>query len=277
MKKFKLKYYLILLILFSLCDCGIGGFIGFWREWYWQALSNKQFYSWLLYLGEFSIAALLSCLLSGYGNYIGNILGLYYRTKLTKIALTLNNHPEIEGGSQRVQEDCNVYPQLLIQLSTGLFKSVLMIGIFILIIFIQLPWYYVLISLSYALLGTFLASKIASPLIKLNYLNQVVEAKFRQILTKINYKKVHNNNRILYKNLKYLQYFQSFYNQITIIIPHILLLFVYFSGKISFGVFMQVASSIAELINNLSFFINSFDQINKLLSCRKRLKELEII
>jgi ABC-type uncharacterized transport system fused permease/ATPase subunit len=40
---------------------------------------------------------------------------------------------------------------------------------------------------------------------------------------------------------------------------------------------MQVASSMAEIINNLSFILNSFSEINRFLSCRRRLKELQII
>lgn len=287
MKLFNTKYYLILLSLLLLIDCSIGAFIGVWRESYWGALSNKEFYTWLYLLGQFALAALLSCFISGYSNYLGNILSLYYRGKLTSKALSLN-YNLIEGGAQRVQEDCRDYPQLLIQLVTGGFKSFIMIFVFLTIIYMQLGLSYLIISMIYAGIGTVLASKIAKPLINLNYLNQVVEAKFRKRLQEFKkylhqdnrrgiYLEVRTNNLNLFTKLKYLQYFQSFYNQITVIIPHIILLFVYFSGKITFGVFMQVASSIAELINNLSFFINSFDQINKLISCRKRLKELEII
>lgn len=271
------KIWIVGLILLVLVDCALGAFIGIWREWYWAALNNKEFYKWLFYIGEFSIAALLSCFVGGFSNYVGNRIGLQFRDELTEKALLLNNHINIEGGSQRVQEDCNSYPQLFIQLLTGLFRSIIMLGVFMTIIFIQLPYWYVIISVLYAVLGTLFAAKIAKPLINLNYLNQVFEAKFRQLLTKDSYLEVHNNNLTMFKKLKYLQYFQSFYGQITVIIPHILLLFVYFSGKITFGIFMQVAASIGELINNMSYFVNNFDVINRWLSCRKRLKELRII
>ncbi len=277
MKLFKTKTYIALLIIMVLVDCGIGAFIANWREFYWDSLVKQQFSLWLYYIGQFSVAALLSCLIAGWSSYLGNIIGLHYRTKLTRKALELNNHHKIEGGAQRVQDDCNQYPQLLIQIITGLFRSLIMIFVFATIIFIQLPYYYLIVALLYALIGTLFAAKIAKPLINLNYINQVVEAKFRQLLTKINYRDVHRNNVQLYSKLKVLQYFQSFYSQITVIIPHILLLFVYFSGRITFGIFMQVASSIAELINSLSFFITSFDVINRFLSCRKRLQEIEVI
>ncbi len=287
MKIFNIRLQIIILLSLLIIECSLSGFIGFWREWYWSALTNKEFSNWLIYLAEFAGVALLLCLISGYSNYIGNILGLVYRTKLTKKAIKID-YNRIEGGSQRVQEDCRDYPQLLIQLIVGLSRSVIMTGVFLTIIYIQLGLMYLFVSTIYAIIGTLLASNIAKPLINLNYLNQVVEAKFRKRLQEFHqdflhnnlktvYNEVHRNNINLFVKLKFLQYFQSFYNQITVIIPHLMLLFVYFSGKITFGVFMQVASSIAELINNMSYFINSFDSINKLISCRKRLRELKII
>lgn len=277
MNQINKKLWITALVSLVLLDCGLGAFVATWREWYWQSLINKEFYKWALYIGEFSVVALVSCFVSGISSYIGNRIGLQYRDEFTLKALDLNNHAEIEGGAQRVQEDCNSYPQLFIQLLTGLFRSVIMMVVFFTIIMIQLPIVYVCLPLAYSILGTLLAAKVAHPLIALNYLNQVYEAKFRQVLTNTNYLDVHNNNLQMFKKLKHLQYFQSFYSQITVIIPHILLLFVYFSGKITFGVFMQVASSMGELIGNMSYFVNNFDTINRFLSCRKRLKELKII
>jgi putative ATP-binding cassette transporter len=276
MRLFRAKLFITVLILLLIIDCSLSGFIAVWREWYWQALVDKKFYLWLWYVGQFSVIALISCFIAGMSSYISNIVGLHYRTGFTKKGLQLD-YTKIEGGNQRVQQDCNDYPQLLIQLILGLGRSIIMIGVFVIVIAYQLPVQYFILPIVYTVIGTYLAAKISKPLINLNYINQVVEAKFRQILNKINYIEVHKNNRLLYKNLKYLNYFQSFFNQITIIIPHIMLLFVYFSGKITFGIFMQVASSMNELISNMSYFINSFDVINRFISCRKRLKELGVI
>lgn len=283
---FKNKLYISCLIILLVADCIVGAWIAEWRSAYWQSLIDKQFQLWMFYIGQFIIAALISCGISGWSQYLGNIIGLHYRTKLTRKALKLNNFNAIEGGAQRIQEDCLMYPQLFLRLATEGIKAFVMIFVFATIILIQLPFWYAIIGFVYAIIGTLLATKIAKPLINLNYLNQVFEARFRSLLQKLSdkiqkyktsYVDVHQNNIKMFRRLKVLQYFQSFYNQITIIIPHLLLLFVYFSGKITFGVFMQLASSFAELINNLSFFINSFDMINKWLSCKRRLKELNII
>lgn len=258
-------------------DCLIGGYIGWWRQLYWSALEHKEFYRWLVYVSQFSVCAITSCFLSGYSSYVINILALDSRSRLTRRAWRLDNHSMIEGGNQRVQEDCFTLPTLGFTLVATTVRSLIMIVVFAIILLTDLPYYYLIFPVVYAIVGTGLAAKIAHPLISLNYINQVFEAKFRHYLTKLNYKDVHRNNYNLFKITKYLQYFQTFYNQLTIIIPHIILFSLYFESRITFGVFMMVAASMVEIINNLSFLINSFSDINKLLSCHRRLKELEII
>jgi ABC-type long-subunit fatty acid transport system fused permease/ATPase subunit len=125
----KNKYFMILIFLMIL-DCSLGGFIGIWREWYWGALEQKEASKWLLYVGEFSAAALLSCWVSGYSQYVVNIIGLRMRTELTRKALSLTNHNSVEGWTQRVQEDCFAYPLLLVSIISGLIRSSIMIIIF---------------------------------------------------------------------------------------------------------------------------------------------------
>lgn len=272
----KTKYFILLGALLLL-DCSIGGYIGVWREYYWSTISNRQLSLWIFYLVQFVGLALLSCLISGYSQYISNILSLSIRTTLSKKALKLQTYKSIEGGGQRIQEDCLSYPTLFISLVSGIFRSIIMILVFSCIIVSQLSWYYLLFPLLYSVLGTILAGKIAFPLINLNYLNQVFEAKFRQILTKISYIDVHSNNFKMFKTNKLLTYFQSFYNQVTIIVPHLILAPLYFTARITFGIFMQLASGIVEIINSLSYIINCFADINKFLSCRKRLKEIKVI
>lgn len=276
MKIFNFNKYLLVIIGLILVDCSIGGFIANWRDAYWSSLSDKNLHKWTYLIFQFCIAALVSCFISGYSQYLISLVSLRVRTKLTRASYKLKN-TTTEGYSQRIQEDCMNYPLLYINLLTLFFRNTIMIVVFSYIILSHLSFYYLLIPVLYSLVGTFIAGKIASPLISLNYVRQVFEAKFRNELSKINYKNVHNNNYMLFKQTKYLQYFQSFYNQITIIFPHLLLAVLYFSGKITFGVFMQVAASILELTNALSTIINSFSDINNFISCRRRLREIKLI
>lgn len=276
MKLFNKNKYFIILLVLLLLDCGIGSYIGVWRNSYWSSISNKNISLWVEKICEFSVAALLSCWVSGKSQYIINIISLNIRNSLTKKAFKLNVS-QVEGHEQRIQEDCFRYPTLIINLGIALFRSVVMIIAFSVIILQHVSWYYLLIPIIYAFIGTLLAGKIAYPLISLNYLNQVFEAQFRRKLDKLSYILAHNNNRKLFKSTKYLQYFQSFFQQITTIFPHLCLASLYFSGKIVFGVFMQIAASMTEITNSLSIIILSLNDINNLISCRKRLKELRLI
>lgn len=276
MKVFNLNKYVFLLVFLVLLDCGIGTYLGFWRENYWNSVSNHQFSLWIRYIAEFIVAALLSCGVTGYSQYLISIVSLYWRTKLTKKALKLD-YSSIEGHQQRIQEDCGRYPSLLLNLVVALIRSVIMIVAFSYIILQHLAWYYLLIPFGYAFIGTLVAGKIAFPLINLNYMNQVVEARFRQSLSRLNYLLAHNNNHKLFIKTKHLNYFQSFFSQITVIFPHLVLSFSYFSGKIVFGVFMQVAAAMSEITSSLSIIILSLSDINNLISCHRRLRELKII
>lgn len=279
------KCFVILTILLLL-DCVLAAYIGWWRDPFWNAVAHRDVYTFIRYIAYFSIVALTDCFITGYSSYISNIISLNIRTKLTKKAFKLENHYEIEGGAQRIQEDCFKYPALLIQLISGLLRSILMIVVFSVIVITQVGSFYLIVPILYSIIGTGLAGKIAYPLIKLNYINQACEAKFRHVLQervrfsenrKKPYIEVHRNNFNLFLYTKYLNYFQSFYNQVTVVIPYIALSFLYFTGKIVFGVLMQAASAMTEIINNMSYIINSFSDINKFLSCRKRLREIGII
>lgn len=264
--------FLVLLVLLEIA--GIS-FIAIWREWFWSSVSNKNLHLFIKYLFEFSGTVLLLVFITGYKGYLINYISLLFRHDIT--SKSLENIVEVEGYRQRLQEDCRDYPLLSFNLGIGLLSSCIQVVIFSSILTYYTHFYNLGIVLGYALIGTALASIIAKPLISLNYNNQVVEANFRQVLHKNNFLKVYANNLALFKKLKHLQYFQSFFNQITVIIPLLILSISYFKGNMEFGQLMQLSAIIAAIIDQGSYFINSFDNINKWLSCKKRLKEMEVL
>jgi putative ATP-binding cassette transporter len=282
MIKHKGLWFLLALVL---VDCGIGAGVLVWREGFWSAVSVRDQSTFWTYIGYFIVMALVSCYVYGKSQFLQNKIALDIRSKLTSKALKMARYGTIEGGAQRVQEDCLVYPTLFLQLLSGVVRSVVMIASFTVILLLTLPVKYLIIPVLYIVAGTWVASTIAKPLINLNFINQVKEAAFRALLSKKSkmehrlelYNEVYQNNFNLFIKTKHLNYFQTFYNQVTIIIPYLLLASLYFSAIISFGVLMQVSSGMIEMINQASYLINSFSDINKLLASRKRLKEIEII
>ncbi len=273
------------ILLLVVLDCALGAGIMYWREFFWSAVSDRNVVAFWRYTAYFVVMALGSCYVYGKTQFVLNKVALDIRSKLTSKALKMARYGSIEGGAQRVQEDCLVYPTLFLQLSSGIFRSIVMIVSFTIIICFALPAKYVILPILYAIIGTYIAARIAAPLINLNFINQVKEAAFRHMLSKRSkmehkltvYDEVYVNNYSLFMKTKHLNYFQTFYNQVTVIIPYLLLAPLYFSAIISFGVLMQVASGMIEMINQASYLIYSFSDISKLLASRRRLKEIEII
>ena len=279
MKIPKPNFCLISIIVLIIIECALVGYIAWWREGFWSAVSHRDLMSFILYVLKFTVAALMICYVSGKSLYLTQYVSLIYRRNLTRKAFRkgMIHYHNVEGKEQRIQEDCASYPLLAVSLLTDLFRKFLNLGTFVVILLIQLSGWYLLIPLTYAIIGTCISRYFANPLISLNYTNQLLEAKFRQMLTKNNYAKVHRNNTELFLATKKLSYFQYFYGQISVIIPYIVLYPVYFTARISFGVLMQCANILASIIDALSYIVNSYNDINKWLSCRRRLKEINLI
>jgi putative ATP-binding cassette transporter len=274
-----IKKYIILIIFLSILEASLIGYIGWWRAPFWGFVQSKNLYMFYWYLIYFGIAALAACGISAMNIWYQNKATLAYRDKLTEKALNINlDRPNsVEGQAQRIQEDPNSYPAFIFTFCAQMFRNVLVLGVYGTILVYQLSFINLLYPFLYTILGTGLAAYIAKPLFSLNYLNQVVEAKFRQELTKENYKTVHDNNLKVYKATKKLNYFQYFFSQISVIFPYLVIAPLYFTSNIIFGVYMQCASAMANMVECLSLLINNYGEFNKWLSCRRRLKELEII
>ncbi len=269
------KWSIILLIVLIALEISGISFLAIWREWFWNAVEKKELYLFIKYLLEFAGVALALVFVSGYKSYLINIVSLLQRTELTDKALATVT--KVEGFEQRIQEDCKSYPLLSLTLSSTLLSSFIQTLVFCAIIVHQSSLHNLIWAIVYTTIGTFIAGRIAKPLIQLNYDNQKTEAAFRQDLTPMSYAITYANNLALYVQLKWLQYYQAFFNQITVIIPLLILSPSYFGGMISFGVLMQLASCISEVINQGSFFVNNWQDINRWLSCKRRLQEINII
>lgn len=277
MKQFNYKIQIVILVVLCLLDMSGTAYIVYWREGFWAAVSNKQVHQFFVLISYFTIAALLLCLIMGLEQYVMNKLALNWRRILTRKAFSIRESRTVEGHQQRIQEDCRDYPLLWINLIQLVGMQAIMSVFFIYVIAHNTGALLTLIPLVYSLSGTVLSYWVAYPLIKLNYLNQVKEAAFRQSLTRLDYAKVHRNNHELFIKTKHLNYFQYFFGQLTAIFPYLIIAGSYFSGKMVFGVYMQTASTISHLTDALGSLVNNFDKINRLLSCRKRLKEMGVL
>jgi putative ATP-binding cassette transporter len=169
------------------------------------------------------------------------------------------------------------YPDLWLNLAYGLLKAVMYILVFSISLTLSFSWWFLGILIVYSVIGTLLTHYIARPLIHLNYEQQRLEASYRNNLTVDNFGSCIRIMLGLAKKQKHLTYFQQFYGQLGVIVPLLIIAPIYFTGGMTLGTLMRFNSLSATILDNMSYGITSFGQINRLRSCRKRLKEAGIL
>lgn len=271
-----MRKYFIGMILLGIFEIAISLYLTFWREAFWNFIVNRNIHGFIEYLGIFTGMAILFCLVTTSFTYIGNLAAIKWRESLNSIALFKSNS-KLENVNQRIQQDCSEYPTLMIQFGSGLLKASIYILVFSITLIYEFNYTYLLIIMFYSIMSTYIAKRIGNPLIALNYKSQQVEATYRNNLLHTNFKHCIVVMYALAKKLKHLQYFQILYGQLGIIIPLLIAAPAYFVGQLSFGSLMQVKSIMDTVTTNLSYGINNYDIINRLLSCRRRLLELGVL
>lgn len=272
-----MRKYIYILIILIITEISFSLYLTFWREHFWNAVSNKDAHNFIQQLIVFTCVALTACFVSGFSGYLVSLTAIKWREILNKKVLNLPLNSRIENMNQRIQQDCLDYPDLFLNLIMGLFKAICYIIIFSVSLLLSFSWTMLVIIIGYSVIGTALAHYIARPLLSLNYQQQRLEATYRNNLSMSNFSECISIMLGLAKKQKNLTYFQQFYSQIGVIIPLIIVAPAYFTGNMSIGLLMRFNSLSATILENMSFGVSSFSTINKLLSCRKRLKEINIL
>lgn len=271
-----MRKYIILMVVFAIAELCISVYLTYWREAFWDFVQQKDFNGFIEQLSIFTAVALGLCIISATTAYMSSLAAIKWREKLNEGADDLDLS-SVENGSQRIQEDLREYPTLMLTVGFNFTKAIIYVIVFSITLLLNFSYIYLLIILSYAILSTFVANKIAKPLISLNYQFQRVEATYRNYINRLNFKECIVTMLALAKKTKHLQYFQVLYNQFSVIIPLIIIAPVYFMGKMTLGSLMQANSIMGTIIENMSIGINSFDSVNRLISCRRRLREINIV
>jgi vitamin B12/bleomycin/antimicrobial peptide transport system ATP-binding/permease protein len=224
-------------------------------------------------------------------HYLDNWLNKqnYYRLQL------LNN--STDNPDQRISEDIKMFVSSTLTLSLGVLKATVTLFSFIVILWglsgslalpfghskIMIPGYMVWAAIGYAVIGTWITSKIGRPLVGLNFDQQRYEADFRFSLVRLRensesiafyrgeqqeqanfadrFKKVFGNFRALMLRQKKLTWFTSGYSQIAIIFPFLVAAPRFFSKQIQLGGLVQTASAFGKVQDALSFFVDSYSSL----------------
>ena len=272
-----MKKYIALLGAVGAAEIGLALYLTFWRESFWQAVSAHQYSEFINMLYWFTGAALLICFVSGMSGYLLTISAIKWREKLNTKALALKLGNEVLNTPQRIQEDCYSYPDLVLQLGFGWAKAVVYIIAFSISLLISFSWSYLIILVVYGAVATLISGWVAKPLIKMNYATQQAEASYRAELTPSNFDHCIKVLFGMARKQKRLSYTQAFLSQVGVVVPFIIIAPVYFTTAMPIGLLMRFNSTASTVLDNLSYGMSSFGMLNKLLACRKRLKEIDVI
>jgi vitamin B12/bleomycin/antimicrobial peptide transport system ATP-binding/permease protein len=195
-----------------------------------------------------------------------------------------------DNPDQRIAEDLRLFVELTLSLSLGLMSAVVTLVTFIAILWtlsgameifgVSIPGYMVWVALVYATLGTWLTHVIGRALIGLDFNQQRYEADFRFALVRLRensegvalyrgeneelgrfherFANVIRNWWSLMRKQKQLGWFTSFYAQLAIIFPYIVVSPRFFSGAMPLGGIFQTASAFGQVQGSLSWFIDAY-------------------
>ena len=197
-----------------------------------------------------------------------------------------------DNPDQRIAEDLRLFVELTLSLTLGLLSAVVTLASFVAILWklsgtievagITIPGYMVWVALVYAGIATWITHLIGKPLIGLEFNHQRFEADFRFSLVRLRensegvalyggesselagfrarFAMVIGNWWALMKKQKQINWFTSFYAQLAIIFPYVVVAPRFFSGSMPLGGIFQTASAFSQVRISLSWFIDAYAQ-----------------
>ena len=196
----------------------------------------------------------------------------------------------MDNPDQRIAEDLRMFVDFTLSLALGLLSAVVTLLSFVIILWAlsgqitvfgtSIPGYMVWVALVYAIAGSWLTHVIGRPLIRLDFNQQRFEADFRFGLVRLRensegvalyrgegeelvglrqrFASVIGNWWGLMLKRKQLGWFTSFYSQLAIIFPYIVVSPRFFAGQIPLGGIFQTASAFGQVQGALSWFIGAY-------------------
>lgn len=208
---------------------------------------------------------------------------------------------QIEGASQRIQEDTMRFARLMETLGLGLMDSLLTLLAFLPILWMlsekvtALPWIgpvphaLVFVALLFAIFGTVLLAGVGAQLPGLEYANQRVEAAYRKELVigeddadraapptlKALFTAVRTNHFRMYFHYMYFDAAKWSYLQAGVLVPYIALAPSIVAGAFTLGVMEQIARAFSQVQESFQYLVRSWSSIVELISVFKRLRAFE--
>ena len=252
---------------------------------------------------KFAKIAFPYVLLATMTNYFTRLWTFKWREAMTfdYIKYWRNVKTDIEGSSQRIQEDIYRFAKVVENLGSQVADAVMTLIAFIPILWalsgqVDIPvlgksegslvWIALTVSIGGLAISWFVGIKLPG----LEYNNQKVEAAFRKELVyaeddKANYgapekleglfQGLKRNYYRLFLHYGYFDIWRYMFGQSMVIVPLIAMGPSVLAGTITLGVMMQVVNAFSQVRGSLAVFMNNWTVITELRSIHKRLKEFE--
>jgi len=252
---------------------------------------------------SFTVLAFPYVILAVLTGWFTRIYGLRWREAITfdYIPRWRTVKEEIEGASQRIQEDCNRFARIVESLGLQVVRAIMTLVAFIpvlwgLSVHVEIPffsdipgslvWVTIAVSLGGLVISWFVGWKLPG----LEYNNQKVEAAFRKDLVlgeddKVNYAQpetilslftgIKFNYQRLYLHYGYFDTWMITYDQFMVIVPYLIMGPSLFTGAIMLGILVQVSNAFSKVHGGFALFLHNWTTITELRSIWKRLHEFE--
>ena len=252
---------------------------------------------------SFAVLAFPYVLLAVATGWFTRIYGLRWREAITfdYIPRWRNVKTEIEGASQRIQEDCNRFARIVESLGLQVVRAIMTLVAFIPVLWglssaVTIPpfntisgslvWTALVVSIGGIIISWFVGYYLPG----LEYNNQRVEAAFRKDLVlgeddKYNYAQpetlwslftgIRFNYQRLYMHYGYFDTWRITYDQFMIIVPYLIVGPSLFTGAVLLGVVVQVSNAFQKVHGGFALFLENWTTITELRSIWKRLHEFE--
>jgi vitamin B12/bleomycin/antimicrobial peptide transport system ATP-binding/permease protein len=283
----------------------------------YTALQNLDAPAFWKFLGIFGVLATIYVVLILITFYIGQAQIIHWRLWLNQrmVGDWLNGtayhrmrfvSSPVDNPDQRIQQDITSYTSDSQDLALGAVSSSVSLVSFTLILWqlsgpltvfgLHIPRAMVFLAYIYVIIATVIAFRIGRPLIRLNFLNELLTASYRYALVRIRDNSeniafyrgeqvenaglmrrfeavIANTWAIVFRSLKF-QGFNLAISQIAVIFPVVIQAPRFFSQQITLGDVTQTAQAFGEVEGALSFFRLAYDDFASYRASLNRLTQL---
>ena len=306
-----------LLLLLTVMAVRLDVLLTFQSNGLYTALQDLNAPAFWKYIGIFGVLATVNVLLVLITFYIGQAQIIHWRLWLNQRMLgdwlsgaayhkmRFVGSP-VDNPDQRIQQDVTSYASDSQSLGLGAVSSSVSLVSFTIILWqlsgpltvfgLQIPRAMVFLAYIYVIIASVLAFRIGRPLIRLNFLNELLTASFRYGLVRVRDNSeniafyrgeqventgllgrfvavIANTWAIVYRSLKF-QGFNLVISQIAVIFPVVIQAPRFFSQQITLGDVTQTAQAFGQVEGSLSFFRLAYDDFASYRASLNRLTQL---